>query len=197
MARANFVGQAANAGPAGAPCRTGMRPCHHDRPVPDADRGRPQLRRQAVGVDATLLVRRGAAEARARGLQRQPQGELDRARPARRHHRLERPHRLHLQAHQLLERPLLQRHTGAQRRRILVGARLLGRAGRAVHRRRGLSRLADAAAHHPLAALAEPGLLPRLARRPHLLPHGADAPRRRQPRAAHRAGLQHLRLADA
>ena len=53
--------------------------------------------------------------------------------------------------------------------------------------------VAAAAAHHPLAALAERGLLPRLARRPHLLPHGAHQPGHRQPRAAHRAGLRHLR----
>ena len=71
------------------------------------------------------------------------------------------------------------------------------RAGDAVHRRRRLSPLADAAPHHPLAALAERGLLPRLAGRPHLLPHGADARGCRQPRAAHRAGLLQFHQADA
>ena len=50
---------------------------------------------------------------------------------------------------------------------------LLGGAGRALHRRRRLSPVAAAAAHHPLAPLAERGLFPRLAGRPHLLPHGA------------------------
>ena len=45
----------------------------------------------------------------------------------------------------------------------------------------------------PLAPLAERRLLPRLAARPHLLPHGADQPRHRQPRAAHRAGRQRFR----
>ena len=68
---------------------------------------------QAVGAGAALLVRRGAPDGSACwGSRVSGQGVLDRARPARRHRRPERPHRLHLQAHQLLERPLLQRPAG-------------------------------------------------------------------------------------
>ena len=40
-------------------------------------------------------------------------------------------------------------------------------------------------------------VLPRLAGRPHLLPHGADQPGHRQSRAAHRAGLQLFTTPDA
>ena len=57
--------------------------------------------------------------------------------------------------------------------------------------------VAAAAADHPLAPLAERGVFPRLAGRPHLLPHGAHQPGHRQSRAAHRAGLQGLRRPNA
>ena len=66
-----------------------------------------------------------------------------------------------------------------------------------LHRGHRLSPVAAADAHHPLAPLAERGLFPRLARRPHLLPHGARQPGHRQPRAAHRARLRQLRRAHA
>ena len=169
----------------------------HDRPLPHRHRQRPRLPRQAVGAGAALLVHPRAQHdsPRRSGLHRQ--GSLDRPRRAGADHQLERAPGLPLQAHQFLVRALLQRAAGEERRRILDRAQGVRGAGDVVHHRRRLSHLADAAPHHPLAALAERGLLPRLAGRSHLLPHGADPPGRGQSRAAHRAGLFQFHQADA
>ena len=113
------------------------------------------------------------------------------------HRRAERADRLHVEAHQRLERALFQRPAGQERGGLLGRAEILGGAGGALHRRLRLPLVADAVPDHPLAALAERGLFPRLAGRPHLLPHGAHRSGHRQPRAAHRAGLRHLHPADA
>ena len=125
------------------------------------------------------------------------QGGVDRPRGAGADHLPERAPRLSLQARQRLVRALLQRAAGEECRGVLGRAQVFRGGGDAVHHRRRLSHLADAAPHHPLAPVAERGLLPRLAGRPHLLPHGAHPPGCRQSRAAHRAGLLQLHQADA
>ena len=110
------------------------------------------------------------------GALRHPQGGVDRARAAGDDHRAERAQRLHGQAVQRLERPLLQCAAGQERRGVLGRADLLGGAGDifiavAVYRA-----VSEPAADHPLAPLAQRGVLPRLADRSHLLPAGDHQP---------------------
>ena len=96
-----------------------------------------------------------------------------------------------------VERAVLQRSGGQERRGVLGRAPLLRVSRLHLHRGRGVPALVPPDAADPLAPLADRGLLPRLAGRADLLPHGAVRRRGGQSGAADRGGLQRVHRADA
>ena len=110
------------------------------------------------------------------------------AHPACRRRRDRARHRRDQRPDQPVERALLQRAAGPQLGRVRHAASDLLRAGRQLHRARGLPALSQPMAPDPLAALHDDALPRRLARRRQPLPHAACRRRRRQPGPAHRRG---------